>query len=198
MDFREVNRTFAQDTINLVPSLRKSRVLDAGCGTARISILIAKERPQWQITAIDLAQSMLDVAAQNIQEAELQRQISLNKVDAKKMPYPEGSFDLVISNSLLHHLPNPISFLQELKRVLKADGAIIIRDLLSPPTEAAVDAMVSTIGDDYNNHQKKLFRDSLRAAFTLEEKVAQHELLKHGQVMSGLIVHKAAQIFPIP
>jgi ubiquinone/menaquinone biosynthesis C-methylase UbiE len=167
MDFTEVNSAFAQKAIELAPVIAK--VLDAGTGTARIPILICQQRPDWQIAAIDLALSMLEVGQRNVEQANLQGQIRLELVDAKQMPYPDEFFDAVISNSLLHHLSDPLPFLRELKRVLKPNGAILIRDLLRPVTEEMMNQMVEAIGAEYDRHQKKLFRDSLHAAFTLEE-----------------------------
>ncbi|MBW4649593.1 MAG: class I SAM-dependent methyltransferase [Kastovskya adunca ATA6-11-RM4] len=167
MDFTEVNTAFAQEVITLAPTTAK--VLDAGTGTARIPILICQERPQWQITAIDLAESMLQLGIKNVEQAGLQEQITLEAVDAKQLPYGDRYFDLVISNSLIHHLPDPLPFLKELKRVLKPNGAIFLRDLLRPETEAIANRFVEEIGTEYDEHQKKLFRDSLYAAFTLDE-----------------------------
>ncbi len=85
------------------------------------------------------------------------------------MPYSDRLFDGVISNSLVHHLPNPLPFFWEIRRVLRLDGFILLRDLLRPSSEAEVDRLVEAIGPEYNLHQAQLFRDSLRAAFTLKE-----------------------------
>jgi ubiquinone/menaquinone biosynthesis C-methylase UbiE len=167
MDFTTVNTAFAQRAIELAPE--KANILDIGTGTARIPILIAQQRQQWQIIAIDLAPSMLTVGQKNIKQAGLELQIILDRVDAKKMPYQSQAFDLVISNSLVHHLPNPLPFFQEIKRVLKPQGSLFIRDLLRPETEEIINQMVAEIGTNYNLHQKQLFQDSLYAAFTLEE-----------------------------
>lgn len=167
MDFTEVNTAFAQEAIKLLPATAK--ILDAGTGTARIPILICQQRSKWEICAIDLAQSMLELGKRNVEQANLGKQISLELVDAKQMPYPDEHFDGVISNSLLHHLPNPLPFLQEIKRVLKPNGAILIRDLLRPVNEEIVNKMVEAISFEYSSHQKQLFRDSLHAAFSLEE-----------------------------
>ncbi|NJO93520.1 MAG: class I SAM-dependent methyltransferase [Hydrococcus sp. RM1_1_31] len=167
MDFTEVNTAFAQEAVELLPATAK--VLDAGTGTARIPILICQKHSKWEINAIDLAQSMLELAKKNVEQANLEGQISLEWVDAKKMPYPDKYFDGVISNSLLHHLPDPLPFLREIKRVLKSNGAILIRDLLRPATEEIVNNMVEAIAFEYSSHQTQLFRDSLQAAFSLEE-----------------------------
>lgn len=167
MDFTEVNAAFAQRAIELGSPV--ATVLDAGTGTARIPVLLCQQRPQWQVTGIDLAENMLRIGFQHVEKARLQQQIILQCVDVKQLPYPNGHFDIVISNSLVHHLPNPLPCFQELKRVLKPNGALLIRDLLRPPDEATMNAWVESIGTDYDAHQKQLFRDSLHAAFTLDE-----------------------------
>ncbi|MBD2742457.1 class I SAM-dependent methyltransferase [Coleofasciculus sp. FACHB-1120] len=167
MDFTEINAAFAQRAIEL--GTTNATVLDAGTGTARIPILIGRKCPQWQIIGIDMAESMLQIGRENVEEGGLEKQITLEFVDAKNLPYQDGQFDMVISNSLFHHLPNPLPFLQELKRVLKPQGAIFIRDLIRPPSEEIMNSLVESIGKEYDKHQKRLFRDSLHAAFTLDE-----------------------------
>ncbi|MEA5581415.1 class I SAM-dependent methyltransferase [Nodularia harveyana UHCC-0300] len=168
MNFAEVNRAFALDAIALNPN-PQSFVLDAGTGTGRIPILICKINPQWQILAIDLAANMLRIASENIQQANLQQQITCELVDAKNLPYTDGVFDMVISNSLVHHLPDPLPFFQELKRVTKPNSGILIRDLLRPANQVILNTLVESVGNEYNSHQKKLFRDSLQAALTIDE-----------------------------
>ncbi|MGA7937671.1 MAG: methyltransferase domain-containing protein [Kovacikia sp.] len=167
MDFVEVNTAFAERAIALGPL--SGLVLDAGTGTARIPILLCQQRPQWQIIATDLSKNMLLIGERNVNQSELQAQIRLAYVDAKRLPYPDEHFDMVISNSLVHHLPDPLPFLKELRRVLKPAGAVLLRDLLRPENPTIVDALVNSIGPDYNAHQRQLFRDSLCAAFQLDE-----------------------------
>ncbi|GBE94387.1 class I SAM-dependent methyltransferase [Nostoc cycadae] len=168
MDFTEVNTAFAKEAIALCPT-EQCLVLDAGTGTGRIPVLLGQMRPQWQLMAIDLAQNMLKIAAQHIQQAGLYEQISLALVDAKQLPYADGMFDLVISNSLIHHLPDPVPFFQEIKRVTKANSGLLIRDLLRPVDETTMNALVDSIGNEFDHRQQKLFRDSLHAALTLNE-----------------------------
>lgn len=167
MDFTEVNTAFAQNAVEIGPPA--GLILDAGTGTARIPILISQMRPQWQIIGIDLSKNMLQVGSKNVEKAGLQSHIQLELVDAKKLPYPDHQFDMVISNSIVHHLPDPLPFFREIKRVLKPAGAIFLRDLFRPADEKIMDMLVNSYAADCNAHQKKLFRDSLNAAFTLEE-----------------------------
>ena len=169
MDFTEVNTAFAQCAIEL--GSQSGLVLDAGTGTARIPILICQRCPQWQMIGIDLAENMLLIGSKNVEQAGLQKQISLELADSKQLPYQDGQFDMVISNSIVHHLPDPLPFFLEIKRVLKPNGAIFIRDLIRPVDEATMNAFVESIGteSEYDERQNMLLRDSLHAAFTLDE-----------------------------
>jgi ubiquinone/menaquinone biosynthesis C-methylase UbiE len=167
MDFTEVNNAFAQAAIAIAPP--QGLMLDAGTGTARIPIVIARQQPQWQIIGIDLAKSMLELGKHNIEQAGLQAQIQLECIDAKQMPYPDGHFDMVISNSIVHHLSDPIPFFRELQRVLKPNGSIFLRDLTRPDNLGILNDLVDSIGIEYDEEQKRLFRDSLHAAFTVAE-----------------------------
>jgi len=93
----------------------------------------------------------------------------LEKVDGKNLPYQSEQFDLVISNSLIHHLKYPLPFLREIKRVLKPNGGIFLRDLFRPDSEEIIKGMVREIDPNFSPRQAQLFQDSLRAAFTLAE-----------------------------
>lgn len=168
MDFVQVNTAFALQAVEL-GSESTSIVLDAGTGTARIPIIICQMRQEWQVTGIDLAQNMLQLGRKNISSAGLEKQIKLEIVDTKQLPYADGYFDMVMSNALVHHLPDPLPFFLEIKRVVKPNGAVFVRDLIRPVDETTMNAIVDRIGTEYNEHQKMLFRDSLHAAFTLDE-----------------------------
>ncbi len=167
MDFLSVNTAFAEDAIALDPDAVK--ILDAGTGTARIPILMCQRRPQYLFTAVDLAQSMLILGQRNVEEARLVQRIRLERVDTKEMAYPAIEFDMVISNSLVHHLPNPLSFFEEVKRLIRPGGAILIRDLIRPASDEIVSGLVDRFGTDYDLHQQQLFRESLKAGLTLTE-----------------------------
>lgn len=167
MDFTEVNTAFAQSAVAVGPSA--GLILDAGTGTARIPMILAKLRPNWQIIGIDLSENMLKVGQQNIEQAGLQAQIKLEQVDAKQMPYPDHYFDAIISNSIVHHLPDPAQFFQEVKRVLKPNGGMFLRDLLRPDDDQTAQKLVETYAAECNEYQKQLFFQSFKAAFTIEE-----------------------------
>ena len=167
MDFSQVNQEFAELALELGPET--GLILDVGTGTARIPILITQKQPQWQITGIDLSANMLFIGNQNIEQAGLQEQIKLEQVDAKQLLYTDDQFYMVISNSIVHHLADPLLFFQEIQRVLKTQGVIFLRDLTRPSSETELNTLVEQYAGNCNDHQKKLFRDSLQAAYTLDE-----------------------------
>lgn len=188
MDHAQVNHVFVQDFLaawteirNPKPDIRNQvsdfgfrisdyhPVLDVGTGTAQIPIELARSHPTVEILAIDLAEHMLQLGRGNVQRAGLADRIRLEKVDAKGIPYPDRSFAAVISNSIVHHIPEPARALAEMVRVTVPGGLLFVRDLLRPPDEATVAHLVRTYAGDANSHQQQMFGDSLRAALTLDE-----------------------------
>jgi ubiquinone/menaquinone biosynthesis C-methylase UbiE len=166
MDFAEVNSDFARTAIALNPTAVK--VLDIGTGTARIPILLCQAQTCCRVLAVDLAQSMLVLGQRNVEEAGLEQRIRLELADGKGLPYPNMDFDLVISNSLVHHLPEPIDLFRQIARLVTPRGAVLIRDLLRPESMEEIDRILAAAGD-FGPHQNQLFRDSLHAALTLAE-----------------------------
>ena len=173
MDHSGVNRLFADDFLVLFQSPSSPeipwRILDVGTGTAQIPIEIVRRRADVHITGVDLAAHMLQVGQRHLIREGLTGRIKLEQVDAKGLPYPAEHFDAVISNSIIHHIPEPRSAFREMVRVLKMGGTLFIRDLLRPSDLPQLDHLVKSYAGDANAHQQKMFRDSLHAALTLEE-----------------------------
>jgi SAM-dependent methyltransferase len=144
-------------------------LLDLGTGTAQIPIELCRRAPGVRVTAVDLAAEMLQVAKINVRSAGLDDRIRLERIDAKRLPYREGQFDAVISNSIVHHIPEPAGALDEAVRVVRAGGLVFIRDLLRPPDDSTVRRLVETYAAGCNEHQRTMFDDSLRAALDLGE-----------------------------
>jgi ubiquinone/menaquinone biosynthesis C-methylase UbiE len=144
-------------------------ILDLGTGTAQIPIELCRRAPSPRVTAVDLAAEMLEVAKMNVKSGGLADRIRLERIDAKRLPYRDGQFDAVISNSIVHHIPQPAGALAEAVRVVRTGGLLFIRDLLRPPDEATLRRLVETYAAACNAHQRKMFDDSLRAALDLDE-----------------------------
>jgi len=174
MDHALVNRVFVVDLLRICPEAAAVGdeyldVLDIGTGTAQIPIELCRRAAGVRVMAIDLAAAMLHLGRNNVEVAGLIDRIRLDLVDAKQLPYADGQFALVISNSIVHHIPEPLGVIREAVRVLAPGGLIFVRDLLRPVDEANVQQLVATYAAEANDHQRQLFDQSLRAALSLEE-----------------------------
>src|SRR5437660_4805492 len=136
MDHSAVNRVFVMDFLAIWDG--SNPLLDVGTGTAQIPIELCRQAPTAEIVGIDLAQHMLRVGQQNIERAGLADRIRLQCCDAKITPFPNGAFAGVISNSIVHHIPEPGDVLAEMVRLVRAGGVLFVRDLLRPADEAAL------------------------------------------------------------
>lgn len=181
MDHAEVNRMFVDDLLAVVrgsqstpAALEKpgcwSTVLDVGTGTALIPIeLCQRGEFSGTVVGIDLAEEMLKVARRNVTEAGLADRVRVELVDAKSLPFEDRSFEVVISNSIVHHIPEPVAAMTEMLRVLQPGGLLFVRDLSRPESGAEVENLVQTYAGGESRHAQQLFRQSLHAALTLEE-----------------------------
>ncbi len=179
MDHTTVNRIFVDDFLSFAGAsdwltrfahqTQLPQILDVGTGTALIPIELCGRQVACRITAIDLAAEMLKRADLNIAAAGWQTQIQTELIDAKQMPFARDAFDAVISNSIVHHIPNSSAVLTEMIRVLRDRGLLFVRDLLRPSSLTELDHLVTTYAGKENAHSQQLFRDSLHAALSLDE-----------------------------
>ena len=169
MDHSTVNRVFVDDLLN-VDGFRGD-VLDLGTGTALIPIELCERFEDCRVMAVDMAAHMLDLAKYNLEMASLTERIELSQVDAKGLDYDDDAFDAVISNSIVHHIPDPIDCLREMQRILKPGGFLFVRDLLRPESPEQVEEIVQAYAGNDNEEQRQLFRQSLHAALSPAEMV---------------------------
>ena len=179
MDHSDVNRLFAEDLQEMIAAQQANidrtedsheiTILDLGTGTALIPIELCQRNQRLKIVATDLAWEMLRVAELNLQQAGMREMVTLEQADAKQLPYVDDSFDNVISNSLIHHVPEPASVFREIVRVVKPGGFLFVRDLFRPDSSAELERLVELYAGQANPHQRQMFHDSLHAALTLDE-----------------------------
>ncbi len=170
MDHGDANANVVRDYLALGSD--QGLLLDLGTGPGAIPLLLAQLCSDLRVVAVDAAQEMLKLARAKTQAAGLQERIYLQRVDAKRLPYADNSFDGVLSNTILHHIPEPKLFLQEAWRVWKKDqakGALMIRDLYRPDSEEQAWALVDQHCAAGTKGQRQLLFDSLHAALTLTE-----------------------------
>lgn len=167
MDHSEVNRLFVQDF--LAAGGPAQDILDLGTGTALIPIELCRHHESCRVMAVDAAVHMLELARYNVDSAGMLDRVQLQKVDAKALEFKDGMFDAVISNSIVHHIPQPIEVLSEAVRVTRDGGQLFFRDLLRPSSREQLQELVQTYAGEENAHSQRMFAESLHAALTLQE-----------------------------
>jgi ubiquinone/menaquinone biosynthesis C-methylase UbiE len=104
------------------------RVLDLGCGTATLTILVKQVHPESNVVGLDGDEKALEIGARKVRGAGLD--IQLRNGISYEMDFPDNSFDRVLSSLLFHHLTseNKRRTLAEIHRVLKPEGELHIAD----------------------------------------------------------------------
>ena len=171
-DFSQVNAAFVDQLMTLTFDLRAARAVDLGTGPADIAIRVARQRPQWHFDAVDAAPAMIDIAQAAVQSAGVAQQVRLHCVDAKQTALATG-YDVIFSNSLLHHMPDPLPLWREIRRLARTGTIIFVRDLLRPATYDRVEEIVAQYAGTESETLQEEFRRSLLSAFSAGEIRAQ-------------------------
>lgn len=110
------------EIVSRAEKVRAETILDLGCGNGNVIGLLSKK--------IKASFYGLDLSGNMIKEAEkrLGNQATFCVGDAENLPYEENKFDLVICNASFHHYPGPEKALDEIGRVLKPGGTLILGD----------------------------------------------------------------------
>ena len=145
---------------------------------------------------VDLSENMLIHANRHREGSAFVERIEYKLMDAKDLELPDGHFDAVYSNTILHHIPDPRPFLSEAYRMLRPGGALLIRDLFRPESEERRDELVELYAVGASENQRELFRASLHAAFTPDElrAIADEAGLKSAEVVIDSDRHMSLQI----
>lgn len=167
-DFAEENQGFVERFKEYFPEFSQGKVLDLGCGPGDIPIRFATFYPACQVIGIDASAPMIQLGEQAVQEAGLTDRITLR---CERLEEVAGAriADAVISNSLLHHLPNPLQFWQKLRQLVRSGAPILVMDLLRPDSPEAAQAIVDQYAANEPDILRRDFYNSLLAAFTEDE-----------------------------
>ena len=167
-DFAEENQGFVERFKEYFPDFSQGRVLDLGCGPADIPIRFAKLYPACHIIGVDASAPMIQLGGQAVKQAGLTDRITLR---CERYEEVAGAriVDAAISNSLLHHLPNPLQFWQKLRQLVKPGAPVLVMDLLRPESPEAAQAIVDQYAANEPDILRRDFYNSLLAAFTEDE-----------------------------
>ena len=146
-----------------------AKVLDLGCGPGDITLRLASLYSACTIDALDGAQAMLDYADSAIQQQHLEHRICLLHTTLPCTDLPTSHYDLIFSNSLLHHLYHPEVLWDTIKQVAHPGAHVFVADLKRPCSYDEVKSLVKQYAGDAVPILQRDFSNSLMAAFTPEE-----------------------------
>lgn len=178
---------------------RCCRVIDLGTGPGDIPILLAQQTDDHlHVTGVDAAGTMLALARPKLAQLRLQHRIEFLQADVKRLPFADASCDGVFSNTILHHIPEPVLFLREARRVFAPGGVLLIRDLFRPASEAEAWRLVDLHAKGATEWQRQLFFASFHAALTLDEarQCARDAGLGHARIDMCSDRHYSIEIAP--
>ena len=171
MDHSAVNSQFVSDFFAAHGTCQGGEILDVGTGTARIPIALAQADRRARLLALDLSETMLAQAAINITVAGMSARIRTHHGDAKGLLdlFGDSAFEGVISNTIVHHIPDPLPALETMARLVALGGTLMVRDLARPHSSGEIAWLVDTYAAGETAEARALFEASLNAALTLEE-----------------------------
>ena len=107
----------------------EGKILDVGCGFGGTLLTLAENFPDAQCVGIDMSDPLLELARQAAEAQGLEQRVVFEKADGQEIPYPDDSFDVVISTNVVHHVADPLAMLNEIERVLAPGGMLYIADI---------------------------------------------------------------------
>jgi ubiquinone/menaquinone biosynthesis C-methylase UbiE len=140
-----VNRPNSRMVIELAKVKPGDKVLDVGCGTGSLT-LTAKifAGANGAVYGIDASPEMIDVARKKAKQAG--SDVVFDVALIEKIPFPDATFDVVVSRLVIHHLPDDLKRkgFAEIFRVLKPGGHFLVADF-KPPTNPVLNHVTSTL-----------------------------------------------------
>lgn len=185
-DFEKENQGFVNLFLEYYPDFTEGHVLDLGCGPADIPIRFVKALPKCRVTAVDASAPMIQLAEAAVGQAGLADRIALKQERMQTLALEEPA-DAALSNSLLHHIPNPYQFWYALKKQVKPGSCVLVMDLLRPDSPDAAQAIVDQYAAKEPAILRRDFYNSLLAAFTEDEVAAQLAELNLSRLMIDVI-----------
>lgn len=143
--------------------------LDLGCGPADITLRVARALPGWRVDGVDGSDAMLRYGDEALARAGLGERVRLILGRLPDERLPEPAYDLVFSNSLMHHLPDPDLIWASVRRHARPGAPVFVMDLMRPESPGAAADMVERYSGGEPDVLKRDFYNSLCAALSPDE-----------------------------
>jgi 2-polyprenyl-3-methyl-5-hydroxy-6-metoxy-1,4-benzoquinol methylase len=171
-DFEEPHNAFIEYLQQYNPELgklSKGWSLDLGCGPGDITRRFALAYPSLTVDAVDAAGQMITMAEYLNRQHNLQDRIHLHTKTIDELEPDHASYEIIFSNSLLHHLHNPADLWQTLKRLGNQKTAVFIMDLMRPDNTVEARHLVDKYAQNEPDILREDFYHSLCAAYRIDE-----------------------------
>ena len=124
-----------------------TRALEAGSGAGGFTELLAGAvGPEGTVTALDVTPELLQTARERVEKSPFKGRVNYHEGDIEHLPFEDGHFDLVWSSKTVHHLPDQLAGVKELRRVLKPGGRLALREGGLRPRFLPIDTGVGAPG----------------------------------------------------
>ncbi len=176
-DFSEANSLFLKLLGRLEPGpLRGAKALDLGCGPADIVMRFLRAYPHAYCDALDGSLAMLEHAQKTLDAwPGVAPRCNLIHDRLPSTRLPAGHYDLILSNSLLHHLHDPGVLWRTVLETAAPNAVVLVMDLMRPASAGWAEALVATYAENAPEVLRSDFRNSLFAAYEPQEVLAQLE-----------------------
>lgn len=121
---------------DIVERMTRGSLLDVGTGPGRLLLTLHEKAPQMRLVGIDVSSGMVDQAQKNMAPRGLGTQIEILEANVEHLPFPDATFDMVVSTGTIHHWKQPSVGLNEIYRVLRPGGQAMMYDLVSDTPRA--------------------------------------------------------------
>jgi trans-aconitate methyltransferase len=171
VDFSEPNSKFVAHFAEKFPGFDGHSILDLGCGPGDIATRFARRYPAASVIGLDGAGAMVDIARQAIARDGLADRVDARRWHIGREPNPLAPrrFDAVVSNSLLHHMSEPLDLWNAILANAAPGAAVLVMDLFRPPSRQAAKTIVETYAGGEIELFKIDFLNSLLAAYRADE-----------------------------
>ncbi len=129
-----IDRRWRRTAVDALGKHQPQQILDIATGTGDFALLLAKRLKPQHIVGADISEGMMAVGREKVKEEGLQNVISFQYEDCMQLSFPDGSFDAVTSSYGVRNFQNLDKGLQEMQRVLRPGGHLLIVELTPPPS----------------------------------------------------------------
>ncbi len=169
-DFERPHQRFIELLQQRLPRLGPAGfALDIGCGPGDIARRLARALPGWEVHGVDGSAPMLALAREAAAQEALQSRLRFHECYLPDGDAPRPRYELLLSNSLLHHLADPLVLWRSIRRWSLPTSAVFVMDLLRPESPGEVQRLVDAHSAGEPEVLRRDFYNSLLAAYRPDE-----------------------------